>query len=95
MKSSENNFGLIKADEMFTIERVLCNGRLGSAIVISVDNVFLKVRLNGSVSLVDIELFAREWNSINSLGEMGIIFIFDTFKKLFESFVWLKDSVTT
>ena len=42
MRSLENNFGLIEENEMFTIERVLCNGILGSVIVISVSDVFLR-----------------------------------------------------
>ena len=42
MRSPENNFGLIEENEMFTIEGVFCNGRIGSVIVISVSDVFLR-----------------------------------------------------
>ena len=68
---------------------MLYNGIIGSVILISVNNVVLKVSLNGSVVLADLGLSIGAQNLINDLGEMGIIFIFDSFKKLFESFVCL------
>ena len=42
MRSPKYNSGLIEANEMFTIEGVFYNGRLGSVIVISVNDVFLR-----------------------------------------------------
>ena len=42
MRRPENNSDLIEANEMFTIEGVFCNGRIGSVIVISVSDVFLR-----------------------------------------------------
>ena len=68
---------------------MLYNGILGSVIVISVNNVVLKVSLNGSVVLADLGLSIGAQNLINDLGEMGIRFIFDSFKNLFEIFVCL------
>ena len=68
---------------------MLYNGIIGSVILISVNNVVLKVSLNGSVVLADLGLSIGAQNLINDLGEMGIRFIFDSFKNLFDIFVWL------
>ena len=51
MRGVSKDFGLIKADKVFRIKRVLCNDTFRETIVISVGNVLFEAGLNGPADL--------------------------------------------